>query len=748
MKLSIEKLAAECPNYSDCISINLDCKRLSKIPAISRCRQLQYLSLRCNQLTSIDEISLCSKLWAIDLLQNTLSDISPLSTFQVLGYLCLNCNNISQKSLTPLQSVHIICLDCSSPQLTRLEVIQSLPHIWILNDVYIADSERPVTPQHKKMIAFGNSQASEYAKKFSNSMTEKQKFEHLIYELEKLCELEWEVKNNKGKNSKFPKFQLCRWKDIKATSKLVLASVFFLYLEGFYPCSVVKEVVAIVVTESYPENTPLIEAIELCELKPHYLLSFVLFLMGFADTNPLWKSLDADYLIRNFQSVQKNWEKNEEIISIVSEPMTEQIKIVENRQKIALFVLTVLIKFEIVNQLLANKPKISKNGSLEVLQNLLDYGKVDEATLLYNLSDRTSKKPAKTDIRNSILSYSRSLQNLKISENNSSRYGSFLVKTKGTSKNLMREESEMFNKFEELHTLKKQGSRVLSSEKHSREMLPPIIPSAKYSNISVGNSSKDSVSSKLEYLPIQSSQIFSTDNQDKTEFMLASSSFVKRKKQWRSIQAAPVVYSLSDSQTSFKPQISQKSLNLTQKLDRYMPTYYYEEVLKVSISPSEDPEKQIDFRIEYLTDKTFLTRVEINEPEKIVEADQDPIIKFRTINKEPTGSKKWYPVPKRVRFIVDDNFVQNLKPCNFYEEHKELLPPIPERVYKKPSLILQGKHAEPCKVSKEIIKDQDHLIRVISREKTPWVGYQLKPTTKIRHDVFCANYGVLLVSPI
>jgi len=279
-------------------------------------------------------------------------------------------------------------------------------------------------------------------------------------------------------------------------------------------------------------------------------------------------------------------------------------------------------------------------------------------------------------------------------------------------------------------------------------MLPPVIPSAKYSNISVGNSSKDSVSSKQEFLPVQSSQIFSTDNQDKTEFMLASSSFVKRKKQWRPIQAAPIVYSLSDSQTSFKPQISQKSLNITQKLDRYIPTYFFEEVLKVSINPSEDPERQIDFKIEYLTEKTFLTRVEINEPEKFVNTDQDPIVRFRTINKEPTGGKKWYPVPKRVRFVVDDNFVQNLKPCNFYEEHKELLPPIPERVYKKPTLILQGKHAEPCKGPKEIVKDQEHLIRVISREKTPWVGYQLKPTTKIRHDVFCANYGVLLVSPM
>lgn len=747
MKLSIEKLLVECPNYCDCISLSLDCKRLSKIPAISKCRQLQYISLRCNQLTSIEELSFCTKLWSIDLLQNQLSNISSLSTFQVLGYLNISCNNISLKSLTPLQTIQIVSLDCANPQISRQDLIENLPYVWIINDIYITESERPNLPQYRKMTAFGNSQASEFVKRFSSSMTEKQKFEYLIYNLEKLCELEWEIRNNKAKNTKFPKFQLCRWKDIKNTSKLVLACVFFLYLEGFYNNSVVKEVVAIVVTESYPENSPLIEAIDLSELKPHYLLSFVLFLLGFADSNPLWKCLDVDYLIRNFHNVQKNWDNCGEILTITNEPIVEQIKIVENRQKIALFVLTVLIKFEIVNQILANKQKNSKNGNLDAIQNLLEYGKVDEATLLMNLTERGFVQPVKTDIKSSILSYSRSLQNLKISENNSSRYGSFLVKAKGSFKTLLKEETDMINKFEELNSLKKNSSKVLSSDKLLRESLPPLIPSAKYSNISVGNSSKDSTYSRPEYLPMQSSQIFSTDNADKQEFMLASSSFFKRKKQWRSIQAAPVIYSLSDSQVSFKPQASQKSFNLSQK-DRFMPAYYFEEVLRVFITPSDDPQKQIDFKIEYLVDKTFLTRLEINEPEKQQLVDQDQTVKYRTISKEPNNGKKWYPVPKRVRFIIDDNFVQNLKPCNFYEEHKELLPTIPEKVYKKPTLMLQGKHAEPCKVNKEIVKDQEHLIRVISREKTPWVGYNLKPTTKIRHDVFCANYGVLLVSLI
>ena len=73
------------------------------------------------------------------------------------------------------------------------------------------------------------------------------------------------------------------------------------------------------------------------------------------------------------------------------------------------------------------------------------------------------------------------------------------------------------------------------------------------------------------------------------------------------------------------------------------------------------------------------------------------------------------------------------------------MPPIPEKVYKKPSLMLQGKQPENTKVVKEIIKDTNHLIRVISRENTPWVQYHLKPTNKIKQDAFCANYGELLV---
>ena len=62
MKLTLEKLIAECTDYREVIALNLDCKRLSSIPEIGKCRLLQYISLRFNQLLSVQELSNCPKL--------------------------------------------------------------------------------------------------------------------------------------------------------------------------------------------------------------------------------------------------------------------------------------------------------------------------------------------------------------------------------------------------------------------------------------------------------------------------------------------------------------------------------------------------------------------------------------------------------------------------------------------------------------------------------------------------------------
>lgn len=769
MKLTLEKLQSECPNYREATSLNLDCKRLNKLTELGKCRNLQYISLRFNQILSIDELSNCPRLWIVDLLQNQVSDVSCLKCFQALGSISLSCNNLTVKSLEPLQNIHIISFEFNNPKTTRADILNTLPQVWILNGVYVTLHEKRTLNVRemamRKLICLHNGPAGEFVQRFQGGLDEFKKFEYLIYDLERVCELEWEVKNqNKRiKASKFPKFQLCRWMDIKPASKLVLSCVLFLYLEGFYPCSLVKEIVAIVITESYPENTPLVEAVELCELPCHYLLSFIIFLKSKCDGNSLWKRVNIDYLIRNFFNIQKRFadQKSCLVLSINEENPQERGKILENRQHMALFVLTVFIKFEIVNQILANK---QKNGAtMEVLENLLEYARVDEETLLSNLPE-FSRTNTQKEVQNSIINYSRSLQNLQISENNSSRYGAYLVKTKGSSKNLHQDEF-LLNRFNELNNMKKafhvgRGQAVdkfTQDGKAFKDSLPPVVPTVVYTN-KTDESIKESYH-RMDSKTFSNSEVWLAENSDKTEFLVASAGFLKRRKNWKSLAHPPAVYSLTSSSSNIQTISSQKHLHsLTPQSKKiieqekpsyqFLPTYYFEEVLKVTIEPSENPGKLINFTIEFPTERAFLTRIEHIEYEKPKIAVDTPTSKscarFKLISKDAGNQKKWYPVPKRVRFIVDDNFVQNLKPCNFYEEHKDLLPPIPEKVYKKSEFMLLGKQPEITNVNKEIVKNQDHMIRVISRENTPWVRYELKPKNKVKQDAFCANYGELL----
>jgi hypothetical protein len=752
MKLTLEKLISECPGYHDVVALNLDCKRLSKISEIGKCRCLQYISLRFNQLTSIDELGHCNKLWVIDLLQNHLTDISVFKDFQVIGNLSLGSNKISLKALESLQNTYVINLNIGNGH-SRGHVINLLPRLWVLNDVYITEFEKSLHSVQEvpcKRTSYAPGPAAEFLNKFQNQPTEYQKFEYLIYDLEKLCSLEWEIKNNLNKKiqpNKFAKFQLSRWEDIQPASKLVLACTFYLYLEGFYTNSLVKDIVAILVTESYPENTPLIEAVELCELQPHYLLSFIIFLKSKSDKNPLWKRIDIDYLIKNFYSIQINLKdsKVSSMLSIYTENEPDRKKILENRQHLSLFLLTVLIRFEIINQLLYNKKKSLKTNH-NILEGLLEYANIDEETLMSNIPDELMHNPK--EMQSSVLSYSKSLQNLQISENNSSRYGKFLVKTRG-NKSYVQEDSLVLNKFEELNSIKKlsipkskKNSLKIETEITSKEILPPIVT---VSNKLISNQSlqKDYSSDYKTFYP---SEVYSIETSDKPEFMLGSSNYFKRKKDWKSIRKPPTVYSLSNSESNLRI-TSHKTLPNMPNSMSYLNSYY-EDVLKASITISNDPYKLIDFNISYPV-STFLTRLD-QEPERTTtEIPEDPpSIKFELFDVNKSARRKWYPVPKKIRFVVDDNFVQNLKPCNFYEEHKELLPPIPERIHRKASLMLQGRQPEVTNVTKEIVKDSQHLLRVISRENTPWVQYQLKPKNKIKQDTFCANYGELLVWPI
>ena len=84
------------------------------------------------------------------------------------------------------------------------------------------------------------------------------------------------------------------------------------------------------------------------------------------------------------------------------------------------------------------------------------------------------------------------------------------------------------------------------------------------------------------------------------------------------------------------------------------------------------------------------------------------------------------------------------KRFNYYEAHKELLPPLPERKLCRPKFSVLGRTAglsdrEGCSSQAE------HLARVFNRDFTPWVPYLLYPQFPTRKDQFCVNYGQFLV---
>ena len=236
-------------------------------------------------------------------------------------------------------------------------------------------------------------------------------------------------------------------------------------------------------------------------------------------------------MIRNFQSIQQRFtdQNSNWIIGLSDENPEERVKIQENRQHLSLFILTVLIKFEIINQFLVSKQKLPKNYFC-VLDPLLEYANIDEETLISNIPDINSYSNTK-EVHSSILSYSRSLQNLEIPENNSNRYRNFLVKTKGSAKPII-EESFMLTKFEELNSIKKTHflSRNSTVDKieivnPNRELLPPLTTDG-YSQ----SESLRKIESKQSFQIFKPSEVFSDEFSDKPEFMLASSTYFKRKK--------------------------------------------------------------------------------------------------------------------------------------------------------------------------------------------------------------------------
>lgn len=81
---------------------------------------------------------------------------------------------------------------------------------------------------------------------------------------------------------------------------------------------------------------------------------------------------------------------------------------------------------------------------------------------------------------------------------------------------------------------------------------------------------------------------------------------------------------------------------------------------------------------------------------------------------------------------------------DYFEAHKDLLPPLPQRKVCRPKFSVLGRPAGATE--RENCGSQvEHLTRVYNRDFTPWVSYLLYPQFPTRRDQFCLNYGQILV---
>jgi|688.fasta_scaffold1986800_1 hypothetical protein len=114
-------------------------------------------------------------------------------------------------------------------------------------------------------------------------------------------------------------------------------------------------------------------------------------------------------------------------------------------------------------------------------------------------------------------------------------------------------------------------------------------------------------------------------------------------------------------------------------------------------------------------------------------------------------------VPNEAKFIVNKDYAKNLRPTTFYSKYADKLSKHQElrRVRSDIRLSVLGKPIEsslPSAASSArytgVQKDARHYVRIYSRDRTPWIGYDLRPSFKVRQDPFCARYSEFLVRDI
>mmetsp|Transcript_19118 Transcript_19118/g.34798 ORF Transcript_19118/g.34798 Transcript_19118/m.34798 type:complete len:744 (-) Transcript_19118:1430-3661(-) len=245
--------------------------------------------------------------------------------------------------------------------------------LWILNGSYITEKERGQPSQDVQLphlLISSNELTRDFLKTFGNAkQSDFAKLKYLIYDLEHCCHLEWELKQSKMgrkiKGCNFPKFQLKRWESLPSSGKLMMSGFICLHLEGLFPSTLVKLVADIIAKETWPDNPPLIEAYELCELPTHYLLSFLIFLRhvgleedmatpGKEQIIKIWHALNIDYLVDSFH--RKEPQLNRSTSMEMTEPMIEEITehAEGNRELVSVFCLSVLVRLGVAKYFIHN----------------------------------------------------------------------------------------------------------------------------------------------------------------------------------------------------------------------------------------------------------------------------------------------------------------------------------------------------------------------------------------------------------
>jgi hypothetical protein len=127
----------------------LDSVGLERIDSgLSECQRLRYLNLSNNALRTLctTELGACRDLWSICVNNNQLIDVSGLSRYALLGSVDLSNNRLNRRTLSSFRRTHILCLCVKgNPELStlsRAQLINQLPLVWVLNGEFITAAER------------------------------------------------------------------------------------------------------------------------------------------------------------------------------------------------------------------------------------------------------------------------------------------------------------------------------------------------------------------------------------------------------------------------------------------------------------------------------------------------------------------------------------------------------------------------------------------------------------------------------